>query len=308
MLFRLQTVNPLALASVLRQTTGSNLLKANRMPIDSRSMDIVEGVRQRFPFPEYMTGDLAAYHSVARVVSTYLKQGDRLLDFGSGPCDKTAVAAGLGVVCDAVDDLQDDWHLRGNNISKIQSFAKNNGITFSRTFKPPAPNTYDMVMMNDVLEHIADSPRDLLLDLVKGIKTEGYLFIYVPNLANIRKRLDLLRGRTNLPRFDLYYWYQGPWRGPRREYVRDDLLRLTKHLGLELTSLHTVHHMLHRVPRPLRGFYRFVTSIFPDWRDTWVLVAKKPSAWNAKHSLSDSEFGEIYGQVNKKSLYGGVPE
>lgn len=269
---------------------------------------VIDGVKKRFPFPGYMSGDLAAYHTVADVVSRYLKAGDRLLDFGSGPCDKTAVAAALGVTCDAVDDLGDDWYQRGTNVTKIQSFAKDSGITFSRTFTPAPSGTYDMVMMNDVLEHIADSPRELLLDLVNSLKTSGYLFIYVPNLANIRKRLDLLRGRTNLPRFDLYYWYQGPWRGPRREYVRDDLLRMTRHLGLELASLHTVHHMLHRVPKIAKPLYQLATSAFPDWRDTWVLLARKPAGWTPKRSLTDSEFGSIYGQVNKKSLYGETQE
>ncbi len=269
----------------------------------SSHSEIIERVRQRFPFPQYMTGDLAAYYTVARVVSEHLKPGDRLLDFGSGPCDKTAVAAALGIVCDAVDDLQDDWHLRGNNVKKIEDFAGDNSINFSRTFKPAPADTFNMVMMNDVLEHIADSPRDLLLSLVNSVKPGGYLFLYVPNLANIRKRVDLMRGHTNLPRFDLYYWYKGPWRGPRREYVRDDLIRLTQHLGLELTSLQTVHHMLHRVPAKLKPLYKLATSVFPDWRDTWVLVARKPMGWQAKHTLSDADFGEIYGQVNKKSLY-----
>ena len=51
------------------------------------------------------------------------------------------------------------------------------GIDFSREFVPPAAGTYDMVMLNDVLEHIHDSPCELLNSLVNGLKTDGLLFI-----------------------------------------------------------------------------------------------------------------------------------
>ena len=42
--------------------------------------------------------------------------------------------------------------------------------------------------------------------------------------SNIRKRIDLLLGKTNLPPFDGYYWSPDPWRDHNREYVLDDTL------------------------------------------------------------------------------------
>ena len=56
-----------------------------------------------------------------------------------------------------------------------------------------------MVMSHDVLEHLHHSPRDLLNDLCELIKPNALLFITVPNAVNIRKRIDVLRGKTNLP-------------------------------------------------------------------------------------------------------------
>ena len=265
--------------------------------------ELLENIRQEFPFKKYISGDSGQWVTVAEVVREYTVAGDEVFDFGSGPCDKTAIAQKLGCKCTAFDDLQDEWHLVGDNVEKIEKYAEQSGIEFLREFKELKPEKFKMVMMNDVLEHIPDSPRELLIELCNGLQVGGYLFITVPNLANIRKRLDLLRGRTNLPPYDLYYWYQGAWRGPKREYVRSDLELMAKYLGFEIVELKTADHMLHNLPRSLRKPYLWVTALFGDWKDTWVLVAKKPENWFPKNELSKSEFLKIYGKRNNESVY-----
>ena len=263
----------------------------------------VDQVRERFPFANYIVGDAQPWLTIGEVVQNYLEPGSKVLDFGSGPCDKTAVAALMGCSCTAYDDLGDDWHAKPGNVARIEDFADAMGIAFSREYAPPEPSSYDMVMMNDVLEHIHDSPRDLLNQLVNGLKEEGLLFITVPNLANIRKRLALLRGRTNLPNFDYYYWHPGTWRGPQREYVRNDLVALTRHLGLEIVELKAVHHMLKRLPSSTRPIYRAATRLFPDWRDTWRLIARKPVGWTPQEDRNAAKFRRTYRAVAKASLY-----
>lgn len=264
--------------------------------------DNISNVKEKFPFEGYLDGSLAPYFTVGNTVTKYLKEGDSLLDFGSGPCDKTAIASDLGIACSACDDLQDDWYKRGNNTQKILDFAKSMDIDFSFDLKKSLEGQYDMVMMNDVLEHLHHSPRDILNDLIESINPGGYLFITVPNITNLRKRLDVLRGRTNLPKYDLFYWYPGPWRGPTREYTRGDLEQMTKFLGMELVELTTVHHMLSNLSPKLLPIYKGITKVFPDLADTWSLVAKKPDNWKPIKEISDSEFAKIY-QHKSKKLY-----
>jgi len=263
----------------------------------------LEQVKRSFLFDNYIVGDMGQWLSVGKTVQKYLSTGAKVFDLGSGPCDKTAIAQVMGCQCTAVDDLEDDWHLRGDNVSKIEQYAAKMGIEFSRQFSSPEKGTYDMVMMNDVLEHLCDSPRDLLNLLVDGLKDGGYLFVTVPNLANIRKRLDLMRGKTNLPQYDMYYWYKGPWRGPKREYVRADLESMSEHLGLEVVELSAVHHMLQRLPGYAQLPYKLATSVFPDWRDSWLLVAQKPIGWTPRTSISDEAFAKIYGTTSNEFLY-----
>ena len=46
--------------------------------------------------------------------------------------------------------------------------------------------------------------------------------VTVPNLVDIRKRIAVVFGKTNLGPFELYYWAPIPFRGHIREFTRDD--------------------------------------------------------------------------------------
>ena len=260
----------------------------------------IDKIKKEFPFADYLDNynKFEPYVTIEKTLVKYLSEGDKVLDFGSGPCDKTAVAKLLGFNCTAVDDLQDDWYKQSNNTQKILDFANSIGINFSFDLSEALNDQYELVMMNDVLEHLHDSPRDILNDLIGSIKPHGYLFITVPNITNIRKRLDVLRGRTNLPRYDLFYWYPGPWRGPVREYTRGDLEKMTKYLNMELVELTTVNHMLHNLSPKLIPFYKVFIKLFPDLADTWLLVIKKPECWEPNKEINHSKFMEIYQQKN----------
>ena len=55
------------------------------------------------------------------------------------------------------------------------------------------PSCVDAIVLADVLEHLRDAPA--ILRLVRGALTkDGYLFVSVPNIANITVRLGLLFG------------------------------------------------------------------------------------------------------------------
>ena len=258
--------------------------------------DAWDEVRNRFPFPGYL--DLPHGHlEVARTVSRYLPAPARVLDFGAGPADKTAMLAALGYDCTAIDDLEDEWHKRGDARSKIIGFAKEMKIDFIELggSELPSMEEFDMVMLHDVLEHLHDSPRQLLVELLGRVRTGGLLFVTVPNHVNLRKRIAVLRGMTSHPPYDSYYWYPGPWRGHIREYTKGDCLALAKALGLDVLEVRGVHHMLNRVPSQLRGAYRAVSWLVPSTRDTWSMIARKPTGWVPRLELGDEEFRSLTG-------------
>jgi SAM-dependent methyltransferase len=278
-------------------------MKVREMQV--KMQEAIEFVRQRFPFKWWMNSKDDVYMNITRTVLRYLQPRSRILDFGCGPCDKIAVLRRIGFDCSACDDLQENWHKIGDNREKILAFSKHFSIDFRLSTGGPLPfenHYFDMVMIHDVLEHLHDSPRNLLSELLELVKPEGFLFATVPNSVNIRKRIDVLLGKTNLALFDRYYWSLGPWRGHIREYTRDDLVKLSRFLNLQIVELRSCHHMLKKLPSIVRPLYLAVTAVFPGWRDTWLLLAKKPAGWAPCKTLPQNELTKIILPVGCESL------
>jgi SAM-dependent methyltransferase len=268
------------------------------MPVgEAELQDAWNQVLQRFPFPEYI--QIPRGHlEVARTVSRFLPPGSRVLDFGAGPADKTGVVAALGYKCTAMDDLQDNWHKKTATREKILSYAEDMGMDYVPMHGEEIPQTtgeFDMVMSHDVVEHLHDPPRYIFTELMQRVRTGGYLYVTVPNHVNIRKRIAVLLGKTNHPRWEVYYWAPIPYRGHLREYTRGDCTGLAKALGLELIEVKGWHQGLDRLPRGLLWAYLAFSALAPNTRDSWQLIARKPDGWVPKLELSDEEMLEQTG-------------
>jgi len=249
----------------------------------------------------YTNRHLESYRHIISTIERHLPKGAAILDYGAGMCDKTVLAQLRGYTCTAADDFQNPLHAEADYSEGIVEFAKSFGVNVCRVdgSLPFQRESFDMVMLHDVIEHLHDSPREVLNDLVELLRPRGYLFITVPSAVNIRKRLDVLFGRTNLPRYDTFYWYPGPWRGHVREYTRGDLEALSRYLDVDCVELHPCHHMLNVVPRGLRIAYRAVTFAFPSWRDSWCLVARKPENWKPHREVPPAVLESILQHLNR---------
>lgn len=238
----------------------------------------IQKMEVNFPFPNYTLINRKSYNYIASTIIRYLSPGSKILDFGSGPADKAVVLSDLGYNCVCLDDLNDDWHHQDDNINKILSFAKNSNIEFvikNDDVLPFSSGSFDLIMMNDVIEHLHDSPAKIIEDLLKLLRPNGYLLITTPNLVNLRKRIDVILGKTNLPNFRSFYFYPGKWRGHVREYVKSDFIELCEYAGLSVIELRNYHFMIDKLNYLLRWPYVFFTFLIPNTRDTWLLFAQK---------------------------------
>jgi len=268
--------------------------------LQTRDKKILKAAIQRlindFPFHGYTDRKEDAYFNVASTVMRYLPVGSKILDFGCGPCDKTVIIQFLGYDCSGYDELLDEWHKLDGNRKKILNFASAHDIDLHIGTGGDLPfdkGLFDMVMMHDVLEHLHNSPRDLLNDLLELVKPGGYFFTTVPSAVNIRKRISVLFGNTNLPHFEGYYWNPGPWRGHVREYTKLDLILLADYLDLEILELRSCNHMLEKISPILRNPYIWITNIFSGFRDSWLLVARKKQNWAPKRELPREDLNRI---------------
>jgi SAM-dependent methyltransferase len=251
----------------------------------------------------YVERHRPAYEHIISTIVDLVPAGGSILDYGAGLCDKTALAQLMGYRCAVVDDFNNPLYHEPAFRDSVFSFARRTGIDVHAVSAgepmPFGPASFDMIMLHDVIEHLHDSPRELLNDLVELLKPGGLLFITVPNAVNLRKRIDVFFGRTNLPRYDTFYWYPGPWRGHVREYTKGDLEALCEFLGLERVKLHGCHHMLSVLPAPVRLPYRAVTSVLQGCRDSWCFVGRKPPAWEARRNVSTDALDSILHHLNR---------
>lgn len=254
-------------------------LPARGLSSDASTIDdAIAWLERSFPFEGYLHLGTGAQRSIAELVAARVPGGGEILDIGCGPCDKTAVLSRMGYRCTGIDDFGDGWHRAGRNLEQIWRFAHAAGVDLVEGDGHDAPfadSSFDAVLICDMIEHLHASPRALLTRALALLRDGGWLVVSVPNAVNLRKRIDVLRGRTNYPPYREFYG-SDVWRGHVREYTWGDLAQLAELLGLEQATIHGRHHMLGVLPKWAQAPYRLLTATTPSLRDSLVLCGRKP--------------------------------
>jgi SAM-dependent methyltransferase len=261
-----------------------------------------------FPFPGYISeGARQGLAHIIPTVSALLPAGARrLLDIGSGPMDKTAVWSRLGFHCHAADDLSDPWHRRGDNLQKIVAFARRMDIRFhlqEGDYSLPFPrDAFDVVTIFDVIEHLHESPRGILNAAGGHLKEGGLLAVTMPNSVNLRKRVDVLRGRSNYPPVDQFFLSSPGWRGHVREYTLEETAFICREAGYEVVSATAYEGNAYDKLRglPLRA-YLAMARVAPRLQSALLVVARKPAGWQPA-----KEDPERFRRVQQASVPGAV--
>ncbi len=244
----------------------------------------IDDVWKAFPFDNYLV-EIAAHAYIGNLVSKrLLPEGGKILDVGAGPCDKTSVFARMGYECEACDDLEDPWHQLEENRSRIRAFARAMGVTLREGKAEdllPGLGSFDLVMLNDIIEHLHESPREILNLSIACLREGGWCVVTMPNSVNLRKRLSVLFGRTNYPAAIQFFESKSPWRGHVREWTPAETGELLRWMGLVSVTVETFHGMLGRkLPIPLvQTVYRLFTAMVPSTRDSICAWGARPAGW-----------------------------
>ena len=248
--------------------------------------EAVEAVNARFPLPGYATG-ASDVRPVAERVTQLVPAGGRLLDLGCGAMYATAIFAVLGYECTGWDDFQDPWYQQGDTLHRLMAFAERHGIAVHAgaagdgAALPFPRESFDVVTVLDVIEHLHGSPRGLLNAAGTLLRPGGLLVVTMPNAVNLRKRLSVLVGRTNYARVDGFYWSVGQWRGHVREYTLADTVQVLRWSGFRIEQATTFNGILPGWLRraPARSVFEAACRAMPTLRSNLLVAATRPADW-----------------------------
>lgn len=129
-------------------------------------------------------------------------------------------------------------------------------------FLPFKDNTFDGIISHHVIEHV-DSDDFFMLEIKRTLKKGGFAILGTPN----RRRLirAVVEALTEERKF--------PWREHKREYTKQDLLRLVEKLGFQEAGVFGKFLGIHPYWFVF-GFSRF-PRIFDKWCSFLFVVVKK---------------------------------
>lgn len=268
-------------------------------PIDIRRA--YAEVRSQFPIAGYMDETGEGECAISEALVAVAPAGGRLLDIGAGPLVKAALFARLGFECYACDDYLDPWHRRENRLEQLQQFAIESNITLhvhpvgDYTIPFPA-GSFDVVTICDVIEHLHESPRDILNAAGRQLRPGGLLLVTMPNSVNLKKRLKVLAGRSNHVDALAFFRSSGQWRGHVREYTLAETALVIKTAGFTVVRAGTFDRAATmKIPSPLaRAVYRGLSAMVPTFRDSLLVIARKPDGW-AELGYSEKVYREALG-------------
>ena len=117
--------------------------------------------------------------------------------------------------------------------------VKTKGVRLQDFRMPFEDESFDVVIMCEVLEHLNFNPLPLLKEINRILKPGGIFYLSLPNYANIRNRMKVLKGGA--PGIDPGFFYEqlrpggqmivyGHW----REYTGPEVRALLEPLGFRI--------------------------------------------------------------------------
>lgn len=255
-----------------------------------------EKVRNAFPISGYIDPHGEGERAIAVELLRARSAGGRLLDIGAGALVKTALFSNLGFECYACDDYQDPWHRRDGHFEKVMDFARTSGITTHVHREgdytiPFQEESFDVVTICDVIEHLHESPRELLNVGGRLLRAGGILLITMPNVVNLKKRIKVVIGRSNYPDVAAFFCSASQWRGHVREYTLAETAYIVTTAGFEVVRAHTFDRAsVMKIPwRVARAVYYVLAALVPTFRDSLVVVGRKPAGWTPVNYSEDAD-------------------
>lgn len=158
---------------------------------------------------------------------------------------------------------------------------KYHGINLIENKLPFDSNSFDIIVICEVIEHFNFNPLPILGEMNRVLKTGGYIYIGMPNIARARNRLKLLLGQSiNHPiqyLFDQLDKEQNMIAGIHwREYTMNETVELINKMGFETVKKLFFPNMDSDMrEEPIKTIIKKVINLIPSLRPTFIVIGKK---------------------------------
>jgi 2-polyprenyl-3-methyl-5-hydroxy-6-metoxy-1,4-benzoquinol methylase len=196
------------------------------------------------PEPKWSAAE-ERYAFVRALLATERPAPADLVELGAAPGVQSIALARDGYHVTAVDlgEASEEW---GDPSSASMADAlAGAGIDLvlwdlEATPYPLPSESFDVVLLTEVLEHLRDYPLKALVETRRLLRPGGLLVITTPNAASLQNRARLLLGRSvHSPLRD---WMFGlPHARHAREYTQSELRELVADAGLEVVRVYGRH-------------------------------------------------------------------
>ncbi|HEY9820503.1 MAG TPA: class I SAM-dependent methyltransferase [Candidatus Sericytochromatia bacterium] len=193
--------------------------------------------------------------------------------------------------------------LEENGVSYHQVNLKNYSLPFS-------PNTFDIVIMCEVLEHLNFNPIPIIKEINRIEKINGLFYLSLPNLASLGNRIKLLRGQSIHNRIEDYFLELNPdvkWVGAIhwREYTITEISEMLDKFDFYIDKQYYFDSSdLLKISWSLKALLKkAILSMFPSLKGNQTTIGRKtknsvykfffseatlPGNFSPKHDLDSS--------------------
>lgn len=210
------------------------------------------------------------YIGDAKRLAKFAKTGAKVLDVGALPGHVVLFMKNLGYDVTGVDI----------DPSRAQQLIDKYDLDIQKcnveTEKLPFPdNTFDVVIMTEIFEHLRIDPLFTLEEARRVIKKGGILFLSTPNFYGMDKIGKFVTGRGfNDPLKQFKFLREHGHMGHIREYSTMEMKRLMRYCGLEPKK--TFYHNYHNYDNGiLFVLINFVEIFLPFLKTRQIIVAEK---------------------------------
>lgn len=136
---------------------------------------------------------------------------------------------------------------------------------------------FDYVSVMAVLEHIPHSITFFMNNIKSIIKDGGSLYIEVPNIAYVRKRFALLRGKSPLPHIKAVYTSASPFIGHHHEYSLTELKWLFTSNEFKIENVECYNYTMEINPIKIARYplSNLAFAFIPTAREVVAIIGKK---------------------------------